>query len=152
MLETIMTTKQFPVWANEYAQAVVEALSPDCIVLFGSVARNEHTPDSDIDIVVIGGNLPDSSSERFRQLIRLRPRFAPLQIQAYTRVEWDHMLATQHVTVLEALNDGIPLHGHELFAQWRRHFEHWLALGLRRTASMWVIPPALRRKHSLPRI
>ena len=53
------------------------------------------------------------------------------------------------VTVLEALNDGIPLHGQELFAEWRREFERWLALGLRRTDCTWSLPPALRPDESL---
>lgn len=144
MLDQIVTTQRFPIWAREYARSVALAYDPDCIILFGSTARDQHTPDSDIDILVIGGRLPDAHRERFRQLIRLRPRFAPLQVQTFTRPEWEHMLAEKHVTVLEALRDGIPLHGEALFARWRQAFETWLSLGLRRTRCTWVIPPALR--------
>lgn len=144
MLEKLLATQQYPIWAEEYARAVAATYRPDCIILFGSVARNTHTPHSDIDIIVIGGDLPASPRERFLRLIRLRPRFAPIQVQSFTRAEWDHMLAAKHVTVLEALQDGRPLHGRRLFRLWRREFERWLALGLQRMDSTWKVPKTLQ--------
>ena len=118
--------------------------NPDCIILFGSVARNAQKQDSDIDVLVIGGDLPTNHRERFRLLMRLRPQLAPIQVQTFARADWERMMADKHVTVLEALKDGKALHGQGLFAQWRRQFQHWQDLGLRRTACTWVIPPALR--------
>ena len=87
MLETILTTAHLPIWAEEYAQAVAAAYNPDCIILFGSVARETQKQDSDIDIMVIGGDLPASHRERFRLLMRLRPLLAPLQVQTFTSTE-----------------------------------------------------------------
>ena len=58
------------------------------------------------------------------------------------------MMADKHVTVLEALHDGIPLYGQDLFAGWRREFERWMALGLRRTNCTWSLPPVLRSKET----
>ena len=144
MLETLLTPQQLPVWAEEYAQSVASIYDPDCIILFGSVARGAQKQDSDIDILIIGGDLPDNPRERFRLLMRLRPRLAPIQVQTFALSEWERMMADKHVTVLEALRDGKPLHGQEAFAQWRWQFQHWLDLGLRRTDCTWVIPPALR--------
>jgi len=143
MLEELLSTQRFVAWAAEYARSVALAYDPDCIILFGSTARNQQTSDSDIDVLVIGGNLPADHRLRFRQLMRLRPRFAPLQVQTFTRAEWDCMITEKHVTVLEALKDGIPLHGEELFARWRAMFEDWLSLGLHRTKSSWVLPATL---------
>jgi len=145
MLEKILTRQRFPIWAEEYARSVTLAYNPDCIILFGSTARNEHTPDSDIDVLIIGGRLPDTYRERFRLLMHLRPPFAPLQVQAFSRPEWERMMVEKHVTVLEALQDGVPLHGQDLFARWRQTFETWLARGLRRTRCTWVIPPTLQQ-------
>ncbi len=146
MLEHYLATKRFPTWAEQYAQAVAATYQPDCIILFGSVARSTHTPHSDIDVIVIGGDLPSSARERFLRLIRLRPRFAPIQVQSFTRAEWDRMLAAKHVTVLEALKDGQPLHGRALFRQWRREFEHWQSLGLQRNEASWHVPKTLQHQ------
>jgi hypothetical protein len=96
------------------------------------------------DLLVIGGDLPANYRGRFRLLMRLRPRLTPIQVQTYTRAEWEQMLVDKHVTVLEALRDGRVLHGQELFARWRRQFQRWQDMGLRRTECTWVIPPALR--------
>ena len=38
--------------AYRYALLVFEAIEPDCVILYGSVARNQDGPDSDIDILV----------------------------------------------------------------------------------------------------
>jgi predicted nucleotidyltransferase len=141
MLEKILTASQLPIWAEEYALSVAAAFHPDCIILFGSVARAAQRQDSDIDILVIGGDLPANQRERFRLLMRLRPWLAPIQVQSYTRPEWDEMMAGKHVTVLEALQDGRALHGQRLFARWRRQFRRWQSQGLRRTDCTWVIPP-----------
>ena len=144
MLEKILTTRQLPIWAEEYARSVALVYNPDCIILFGSVARNAQKQDSDIDVLVIGGDLPTNHRERFRLLMHLRPQLAPIQVQTFARADWERMMADKHVTVLEALRDGKALHGPALFAQWRHQFQHWQDLGLRRTDCTWVIPPALR--------
>lgn len=150
MLEKLVTLSQLPIWADAYAQAVAAAYNPDCIILFGSVARRTQRQDSDIDILVIGGDLPANHRSRFRLLMQLRPRLAPIQVQTYMRSEWEEMIAAKHVTVLEALRDGKALHGQALFARWHEQFQRWLALGLRRTECTWVIPPALRREPARP--
>lgn len=134
--------KQFIAWAQDFADRVALIYSPDCIILFGSVARGEHSPDSDIDLLVIGGDLPANRRERFRLLMELRPRFAPIQLQSFTRDEWQMMLSDRHVTVLESLRDGIPLHGKRTFRRWRRQFERWQHQGLRRERCAWVLPEA----------
>jgi predicted nucleotidyltransferase len=143
MLETILTTHQLPIWAEEFSRSVVAAYRPDCVILFGSVAQGAQTQDSDIDILVIGGDLPADHRARFRLLMRLRPLLAPIQVHSFTRGEWDQMMATKRVTALEALRDGRALHGQRLFARWRRQFRRWEGLGLRRTECSWVVPPAL---------
>ena len=71
MLEKTLTTDQLPIWAEEYARSVATTYQPDCIILFGSVARDAQQQGSDIDILVIGGELPTGPHERFRLLMRL---------------------------------------------------------------------------------
>ena len=130
--------------AYDYAHLVTEAIKPDCIILYGSVARNQNGLDSDIDILVIGGNLELNWFERLIQLSSLINDNGPIEAIGYTRAEWEHMMKDKHVTVLEALNDGIPLHGEDVFAQWRTEFEHWQALGLRQIPACWILPPVLQ--------
>ncbi|MFQ6095245.1 MAG: nucleotidyltransferase domain-containing protein [Candidatus Bathyarchaeia archaeon] len=41
------------------------------VVVFGSVARGESTPESDIDLIVVCKSFPESLSERMEQLSRI---------------------------------------------------------------------------------
>ncbi|MGH9112843.1 MAG: nucleotidyltransferase domain-containing protein [Acidimicrobiales bacterium] len=45
-------------WASVAADEVAAAVDPLEIVLFGSVARGDDTPDSDIDLLVVFEHLP----------------------------------------------------------------------------------------------
>ncbi len=146
MVEAQLTIAQLPIWAEEYAESVVSAYDPDAIILFGSVARNAQKPHSDIDILVIGGNLPSNHRDRFRQLMRLRPPLAPIELQSFTRVEWEAMIKGKHVTVLEALKDGKALYGATLFSEWRQQFQRWIDRGLRRTDCTWVYDGEQKRR------
>lgn len=40
-------------WVSEAVQALVHACHPRTIILFGSVARGDNQPDSDIDLLVV---------------------------------------------------------------------------------------------------
>jgi predicted nucleotidyltransferase len=47
-----------PAVLNEVVRRVVEVARPDRIILFGSAARGEMTPDSDIDLLVVKSGVP----------------------------------------------------------------------------------------------
>jgi hypothetical protein len=116
---------------------------PDCIILHGSVARGTYTQNSDVDILVIGGNLADNFLTRLFELGQLRDGKTPFEILGYTLTEWEDMMSRFHLTTLEALQWGIPLHGEALFEQWHERFLHWKSLGLSRGKVSWFIPPQL---------
>ena len=70
---------QIPVTMDDIqkvAKRLVEAANPRKIILFGSYARGEETPDSDVDIMVI----EDTVSHQGMEMVRLRKaagRIAP---------------------------------------------------------------------------
>lgn len=143
-----MTNKTItiPVYEDEirhYCQQVIEVVNPDCIILHGSVARGMYDAHSDIDLVVIGGRLPDNFLERLRILSHLQDGRVPIQAVAYTLDGWKTMMLNFHLTVLEALHWGIPLHGEALFTRWQARLERAKAVGLARGRTSWRIPPEL---------
>lgn len=46
-------------WVPEVVEAVVGALNPAKVILFGSLARDEAGPDSDIDLLVVLDHAPE---------------------------------------------------------------------------------------------
>ncbi|NOX61238.1 MAG: nucleotidyltransferase domain-containing protein [Chloroflexi bacterium] len=128
-----------------YCQRVVESFKPDCIILHGSVARGEMHQHSDIDILVIGGEFPKNFFQRLYLLNRLRTGDAPIEAVAYSMAEWEQMMKNLHLTVLEALEWGVPLYGEPLFATWKAQFENWKRQGLKRNKHSWAAPASWRQ-------
>ena len=128
---------------EQFCHRVQDLFHPACIILHGSVARGTHTRTSDVDMIVIGNALPNNFFERSYQLNCLRDGVAPLEVVGYTLNEWEQMMEDFHLTVLEALQWGIPLYGQPLFEQWQQRFAYWKTFGLQRTGTSWSIPVAL---------
>jgi len=125
--------------ARQFAARVVEAYHPACIILYGSVARDADTLDSDVDLIVIGGDLPSDPFDRLGALMRLNGTIVPIEPLGYSEAEFERMLARLHVTALEALEFGIPLYGESYFVRLKEQFERLKAQGLHRTSNAWTM-------------
>jgi len=57
---------------DEIVRRVLSVSAPDCIILFGSAARNEMTADSDVDLLVVEASPSDTrrSSIAIRRALR----------------------------------------------------------------------------------
>ncbi len=95
---------------QEVVDAIAEHFDPEKIVLFGSYARGNPKPDSDLDLLVV----MDSSEPRHRRAapIRLlfRPTRCPMDILVYTPEEIAYWNGTVNHIVTEALNTGRTLY------------------------------------------
>ena len=138
----------YTIEVEQFCDHVKDAFQPDCIILHGSQSRGSATPTSDVDIIIISDQLPQSFIERLYQLNRLREGGAPIEALGYTRAEWEQMLEHLHLTALEAIHWGIPLWGETLFEQWKHQLESWQKLGLQRGEFSWSVPPRLRLRLS----
>lgn len=147
--------------AERYTDLLREAFDQQLVsvVLFGSVARGEARPDSDIDLLVVAADLPDGRFARLRslegvdrafepELARLRaagltPRVAPL---LKSRVE----AATIVPLYLDLVEDGRLLYDRDGFF---RSVLDRLVASMRRLGSerrvrgkvrYWVLKPDLK--------
>ncbi len=133
---------------EQFCNRVEAAFHPDCIILHGSIVRGTYTFSSDIDLIIIGGRLPENFFERTYVLNSLRDGSAPIEVVGYTLLEWQQMMDQLHLTVLESLHWGMPLYGQGLFEQWKAKLEEWKSLGLRREEVSWSVPQALQQQMS----
>jgi predicted nucleotidyltransferase len=125
--------------AREYAKRAVEVLRPTCVILYGSVARDTDVLDSDVDIVVISDKLPEDILDRMGQLRSVYRTWVPIESLGYTSSEFERMLENRHVTALEALASGRPLHGEAHFNRLRARFDEMVRQGLRRVPGAWTM-------------
>lgn len=122
-----------------FAHTAIRKLEPACIILHGSMARGDYTQASDVDLVVIGGRLPERFLDRLGLLIEMNTTRARIETVAYSCEEFEKMLGECHLTALEAMEFGIPLYGRRYFAQLRRLFNNMKTRGLQRGHTSWHI-------------
>jgi predicted nucleotidyltransferase len=121
---------------------IISEIHPTCVILFGSVAKNTDKIDSDVDIVVVGGDLPSNIFDRIGQLQRLTRRLGvPFDIFPYTEAEFEKMLDNKHVTALDCMYEGIPLHGKAYFKRLHKRFDELVKQGWHRTKCTWTMHP-----------
>ncbi|MGH7461232.1 MAG: nucleotidyltransferase domain-containing protein [Longimicrobiales bacterium] len=71
----------------EIIRRIVEVARPDRIILFGSVARGEAGPDSDIDLLVIKSNV--AHRRKLAQEIRLKMFGVPVPVDVMVVIPED---------------------------------------------------------------
>lgn len=85
---------------------IIEALNPQKIILFGSHAYGEPTPDSDVDILIVMES-QDRPTERAVQVSRLlRPRPFPIDILVRTPEEIRQRLKIGDHFIREIISRG----------------------------------------------
>ncbi len=68
-------------WVPEIVEQIVRVSDPERVVLFGSVARGDDGPDSDIDIMVVLRSIDYSERRELGARIRhVTPALVPTQI------------------------------------------------------------------------
>lgn len=128
------------------AAALVATLQPRCVILFGSLTRGTYNTVSDIDLVVVSEQLPDGFFDRLEVLQRLNKTRRAIDAFGYMPAEFEEMLQRGHVTALDAVADGVPLHGEGYFRQLKAMFEDMVRRGLHRTTCTWVMPDATKSR------
>ena len=95
---------------REMTKAIVDAVAPERVVLFGSHAKGEATPDSDLDLLIIeeeGFGQGRSRRKEMAMLWRLLARFeVPKDILLYSRDEVESLAQTRNHVVAHALREG----------------------------------------------
>ena len=99
---------------RDMVEAIVDAVDPDEIILFGSRARGETRPGSDIDLLVIESDPFSASHSRRKELARVcraLARYAvPIDVLLYSRAELAHWRHSRTHVIGRALRDGKVLY------------------------------------------
>jgi predicted nucleotidyltransferase len=89
---------------------LIAQVQPQKIILFGSYAYGDPTPDSDVDLLIVM-ETTDPPTERFMRVARLlRPRLFPVDILVYTPEEIEDALKRNNFFIREICTRGITLY------------------------------------------
>ena len=95
----------------DIVRRVVEAAQPDKIILFGSAARGEMGPDSDIDLLVIKAGKFDRWRLTTAIYRHLRGKGAPVDVVVVTPEEVKLYGDSPYLVIHPALREGKVLYG-----------------------------------------
>jgi len=71
---------------------IIDKYNPERIILFGSAARGEFSPESDADFLIIKKDTPLYGADRIRELSPLIDRTIPLDLLVYRPEEFEQRL------------------------------------------------------------
>ena len=99
---------------NRMVAAIVEAADPDRVILFGSRARGDARPDSDVDLIVIEAEPFGPDRDRFDEINRLMRAVGDLgvakDVLVYSRDEVEYWRDSLNNVLARALREGRVLY------------------------------------------
>lgn len=93
------------------ADQIIEKYRPEKIILFGSAARGEFTPDSDVDLLIVKKNTPLYGIDRMRELRKLIKRRISADFLVYRPEEMEKRLQMGDPFLRAILAEGKVLYG-----------------------------------------
>ena len=103
--------------ARGYMVRLAERLEVRASAVVGSVARGDFNVWSDVDVLVVAGQLPARAPDRAGLLLEAAP--PGIQPIGFTPEEFERAWRKGNVLVREAVESGVVLSGADLFERFR---------------------------------
>ena len=96
---------------EQLRRSIVEAVNPRCIVVFGSRARGDARPGSDVDLLVVVEGEGEVDEVRVAVRRAIRHIGIPKDVIVVTKGAFDKWSRAPGSLVRSVLTDGIVIHG-----------------------------------------
>jgi len=90
---------------------LIEKYKPEKIILFGSAARGDAAPDSDVDLLIIKSDTPSFSADRIMEVSGLIERDVPVDFLVYRPEEFEKRVGLGDPFIGLILKEGKVLYG-----------------------------------------
>lgn len=99
---------------GQMVRAIVDEVDPDRVILFGSHARRDARPDSDVDLLVVEREPFGPDRSRFVEMNRLYDTlshfFVPKDILVFSREEVERWRKSVNHVLARSLREGVVLY------------------------------------------
>ena len=99
----------------QMVKIIVREVSPETIIFFGSRARGNSRPDSDVDLLIVESEPFSPQRSRRKEAMRLYIALKGLNVSKdillYSREEFDHWKNSKSHVVGRAVREGEVLYG-----------------------------------------
>jgi predicted nucleotidyltransferase len=96
---------------DSITRQLVDKYQAQKVVLYGSAARGQFGPDSDLDFLIVKQDVPQNRRERMRQVRRLVDKHVATDFLVYTPEELERRVKLGDPFIKSVLNEGKTLHG-----------------------------------------
>ena len=119
MIPKVATMKNVPDTVGlAVAWAAQEAVGTDTVILFGSRARGDHRPDSDVDLLVVSRKNPlsayDSVQDAVTEFFRENPPALGCDVVPMSRCKFNYCRRAPNHVAGQAVRDGIIMNDDKL--------------------------------------
>ena len=90
---------------------LIEKYKPEKIILFGSAARGDAAPGSDVDLLIIKRDTPPFSADRIMEVSSLIERDVPVDFLVYRPEEFEKRVSLGDPFIGMILKEGKVLYG-----------------------------------------
>lgn len=90
---------------------LIQKYKPEKIILFGSAARGDAAPGSDIDLLIIKRDTPSYSADRIMEVSDLVERDVPVDFLVYRPEEFEKRVSLGDPFIELILKEGKILYG-----------------------------------------
>lgn len=106
-----MDKKQIEGEIENIVRQLIKKYKPQKIILFGSAARGEFGPNSDLDFAILKKDVPLNGIERRWQVRRLIRKSLPADFLVYRPEEFEIRLKMGDPFIKTISEEGLILHG-----------------------------------------
>ena len=96
---------------DDITAQLIEKYKPEKVILFGSAARGDSTPDSDVDLLIIKRDTPSYGADRIMEVSGLIERDVPVDFLVYRPEEFEKRLSLGDPFIELVLKEGKVLYG-----------------------------------------
>ena len=96
---------------DDITAQLIEKYKPEKVILFGSAARGDSTPGSDVDLLIIKRDTPQYGADRIMEVSGLIERDVPVDFLVYRPEEFEKRLSLGDPFIELVLKEGKVLYG-----------------------------------------
>ncbi len=122
----------------DFISKIKELINIKSVILFGSRARGDHSPYSDIDLIIVA-DFKERFMERAPKLLIFNESKFNFEIFCYTEEEFNKMFTNGNALILDAIYEGIALKGKSFFDVYKDRMNKMIQKGLRRSNCTWIL-------------
>lgn len=137
-----LKNKELINYLKHFIKKMEEFYTLECVILFGSQARSDFKPYSDIDLIIVG-DFKEKFIDRGKFFHEKHNYIVGLDAFCYNPQEFNKMFNKGTVSILDAIDEGICILGSNFFNHYKEKLIKLKKIGLKKDPPVWILPKSM---------